>query len=423
MSAAARPAAAPGDEVAVVGAGIVGLSAALYLARAGRRVTVFDPLPPGHGCSFGNAGLINVESYLPLAPPGMLRKVPRWLTDPLAPLAVAPGYALKAAPWLIRLVLAGRAEPMRRSAAALHALNRGAFDRYRELLGPERFAALMRPVGGVHLFGEGAETPYEVAARTLRTQFEVEAEVLAPGRVRELFPGLSAERRRAVYYPRNGHTVSPLGVTAALAESLRATGGEVRQERVLKLIPREGGGATLFTSLSNVAASTVVVAAGAWSKSLLTPLGVRLPLETERGYHLELSDPSVELPMALIDKTRGLAMTPMSDGLRLAGTVEIAGLHAPPNEARALALKTHAEALFPALTSSGQRMWMGWRPSLPDSVAAAGAAPGLPWLYVATGHGHDGMIGGPSSARLVSELITGAAPHIDPAPYAMERFT
>ena len=409
-------------DVAVIGAGIVGLSTAVYLQRAGRRVTLIDPLPPGHGCSFGNAGLINAESHLPLAVPGMLAKVPRWLLDPLAPLSVYPAYALTAAPWLAQLVWAGRMSQVRAGAKALRALNQGAFDRYRELLGPEAFGELIRPVGGVHLLGDGREDRWEQVARQMRTEMAVESRALSPAELHDLFPGLHAPGRRAVLYPRNGHTVSPIGITTALAEQLRAGGAAFRTERVLKLIPRETGGATLLTDTANLVAREVVMAAGAWSRALLEPLGVRLPLETERGYHLELAEPSVDLPMALIDKPRGLAVTPMRDGLRLAGTVEIAGLHAPPNEARALALEGHARALFPQLTFTTKRIWMGFRPSLPDSVAAAGRAPGVPWLYVVAGHGHDGMIGGPSSARLVSELMTGRAPHLDPAPYALERF-
>jgi D-amino-acid dehydrogenase len=166
----------------------------------------------------------------------------------------------------------------------------------------------------------------------------------------------------------------------------------------------------------------VVVAAGATSRALLDPLGVRIPLETERGYHLHLTNPNVELQVPLIFRARGLAMASQEDGLRLAGTVEIAGLEAPPNMGRAKALLAHARALFPDLEFDGQSPWMGFRPSLPDSVAAIGRAPAHNWLFVAVGHGHDGMIGAPATGRLISELLTDTKPHIDPRPYGLERF-
>jgi D-amino-acid dehydrogenase len=136
---------------------------------------------------------------------------------------------------------------------------------------------------------------------------------------------------------------------------------------------------------------------------------VSLPLETERGYHLELARPSVQLRMPIIDKTRSFALTPMADGLRLAGTVEIAGLEAPPNERRAIALRRGAEALFPGLTAAAQRMWMGFRPTLPDSVPAIGPAPGRPGLMMAVGHGHTGMIGGPRDGASRRRDVDGRA--------------
>jgi D-amino-acid dehydrogenase len=178
----------------------------------------------------------------------------------------------------------------------------------------------------------------------------------------------------------------------------------------------------LLTNTANRRADIVVVAAGAWSNRLLKPLGAGLPLETERGYHLMLPSPSVELQMPVQMKNRGFAMSPMEHGLRLAGTVEIAGLEAPPDERRARILLTHARALFPDLKGGEPTIWMGYRPSLPDSVPAIGRAKNHAGLFVATGHGHTGMIGGGSTGRLLAEQIVGTPPHIDPMPYSPTRF-
>jgi len=162
--------------------------------------------------------------------------------------------------------------------------------------------------------------------------------------------------------------------------------------------------------------------AGAWSKTLLDPLGVRIPLKTERGYHLQLGAPSIPLALPVIHRALGLAITSMAEGLRLAGTVEIAGLDASPDETRATVLRSHLDELFPGIEAQTRRLWMGFRPSLPDSVAAIGPAAQHPGLFVAVGHGHDGMIGAPSTGRLIAEMVAGVAPYIAAAPYSLARF-
>jgi glycine/D-amino acid oxidase-like deaminating enzyme len=203
----------------------------------------------------------------------------------------------------------------------------------------------------------------------------------------------------------------------------RAAGGDVIAERAMKLIPRDGGGTMMMTNIADRGADCVVVAAGAWSGQLLSPLGIRVPLETERGYHAMLFSPSVQPQIPISSKTRAFFITPMEDGLRIAGTVEIAGLDAPPDERRAKILVEHARRLFPALKTGDVRYWMGFRPATPDSLPILVLATGHPGLYLAFGHGHFGMLsGGPPSGRLLARLITGQAPGIDPAPYGAQRF-
>ena len=170
-------------------------------------------------------------------------------------------------------------------------------------------------------------------------------------------------------------------------------------------------------------AQRIVVATGAWSKELLTPLGIDVPLETERGYHALMPEPSIKLSIPVLVKNRGFGLTPMENGLCAAGTVEIGGLQAPPNERRAMILAEHAKRLFPSLKTGEPTYWMGFRPSMPDSLPVLGATPGLPGLYLAFGHGHFGLTGGPPSARLVAQIINGEKPGVDPAPYACTRFS
>jgi D-amino-acid dehydrogenase len=419
MGASPQPSGPNTGSVAVIGAGIVGLACALNLQRAGCTVTIFDPNPPGRGASFGNTGLINADAHMPVAIPGMLRNVPRWLADPMGPVTVRPRYALKAAPWLFRWLLASRASEARRNGRALRALHTHNHEEYRRLLGP-RYGDLIRSLGSVLLLDDlpGAAERFGAA---LRDELGVQADLIGSDDLRQLYPDMAPVIRRALFFPRNGNTVSPTRLTATLAELFVEAGGRFDRRHVARVQPANDG-IELFPAGSSVRTAIAVVAAGAHSRTLLDPLGVRIPLETERGYHLHLSGPNVTLRVPLIYKARGMAMTSMEDGLRLAGTVEIGGLDAAPDLRRAHALLGHARILFPHLAAGSESPWMGFRPSLPDSVAAIGPAPRIPRLFVATGHGHDGMIGAPATGRLIAELVTGAPPHIDPAPYSLQRF-
>jgi glycine/D-amino acid oxidase-like deaminating enzyme len=406
----------------VIGAGVAGLSTALYLQRAGIAVAVIDPLPPAGGASFGNAGLLSPDTAVPIALPGMLRKVPGWLTDPLGPLSVRPGYFPRALPWLLRWIKSGRLQRVLEISDAMRALHRESLSCWQELLGPALYRDLIRPAGQVQVWEGDAETASGVVERQVRERHGIRAEELTADDLRQMFPGIAREVTRGLLLPGNGYTVSPQRSVQMLADLFRQEGGVLINERAMKLIPSEAGGWMVMTNIANRSADHVVIAAGAWSRYLLDPLGIKVALETERGYHAMLFSPEVSLALPISNKTRAFGVTPMEDGLRVAGTVEISGLDAPPNEQRAKILVQHARRMFPALTGEQVRYWMGFRPSTPDSLPILGAAPGRPGLHLVFGHGHFGMTGGPPSGRLVARLITGQAPGIDPAPYAAQRF-
>jgi D-amino-acid dehydrogenase len=308
------------------------------------------------------------------------------------------------------------------AADALCKLHEGNLACYRDLIGDTTFETLVREVGGIQIWESDASGLSDRITAEINSRQGVVTEPLSRRDLERLLPGISGIAKRGLLYPNNAHTINPHRLVTAIADGVRQAGGTFAAERVLKIIPREGGGYTLMTNTANRRANAVVVAAGAWSNRLLEPLGAGLPLETERGYHLMLPSPSIELPMPLQMKNRGFALSPMEHGLRLAGTVEIAGLEAAPDERRSEILLKHARALFPDLKSGEPTMWMGYRPSLPDSVPAIGEVPKHRSLYIATGHGHTGMIGGGSTGRLLAELVTGTRPCIDPAPYSPARF-
>ena len=408
--------------IVVIGAGVVGLSTALYLRRSGRDVTIIDPLPPPGGASYGNAGMISADTSVPIALPGMLRKVPSWLTDPLGPLAVRPSYFPKALPWLMRWIAASRMPRVLEISDAMRALHKDAFLCWKELLGPQNFADLVRPAGQVHVWETDAETPGAALERQLRDRQGIASQALTSDDLRQMFPGISTAVRRGVLVPGNGYTVSPQRIVQTLHRLFLEAGGRVVPENVMKIMPREDGGYDLMTNVGFHTVQQIVVAAGAWSLRLLEPLGVSVPLEAERGYHVMLPTPNVSLTTTLSNKSRSFGVTPMEQGLRVAGTVEIAGLDAPPDERRAKALLANVRTMFPDVNTDGHRFWMGFRPSTPDSLPIVGEVAGRPGLFLAVGHGHFGMTGGPPSGRLLSQLINHQPTAFNAAAYGPQRF-
>lgn len=408
--------------IVVLGAGVAGLSAALYLRRAGLAVTVLDPLGPAGGASFGNAGLLSPQTVVPLALPGMLRKVPGWLRDPLGPLTVRPSYAAKAMPWLMRWVNESRMARVLENAKALKALHAPAMTCWRELLGEEAYRDLIRETGQVQVWEGDAVSPSAAVEADLRERHGIKAEALGADELRQIFPGLARSVTRGLLVPGNGHTVNPARLVQTLAALFQAEGGTILPERAEGLIPTKGGAWLVMSNHANHRATQVLVAGGAWSGRLLEPLGIRLPLEAERGYHAHLFDPSVTPRLPIMNKTVGFGLTPMEDGLRAAGTVEFAGLEAAPDERRAMRLAENAKRLFPDLAHTEARFWLGRRPSFPDSLPVLGGVASRPGLFLCFGHGHFGMTAGPPSGRIVACMMQSIRPEIDPAPYSAARF-
>lgn len=408
------------SSIVVLGAGVAGLCAALYLQRSGQQVLLIDAQPPASGTSYGNAGLISKDTAVPIALPGMMRKVPRWLTDREGPLRVKPSYLPSATPWLWRWIQAGQMSHVLRISDAMRALHKDALDCWRELLGAEDYDDLIRPVGQVRIWeGEGAGAQVEL---DICRRHGIEHHELNRAAIRDLYPEIAPDISQGLLLPGNAYTVNPQRLVRTLARKLVEGGGQVLTERVVKIIPREGGGYRLMNNVANHHARQIVIAAGAWSAELLAPLGVEIPLETERGYHAMMPSPNLKLKVPMSVKNRGFGLTSMEEGLRAAGTVEIAGLQAPPDERRAEVLVQHARRIFPSLKTGEPAYWLGHRPSTPDSLPFVGPVPGHQGLYLCLGHGHFGMTGGPPSGRLLSRLMTGQAPAFDPAPYAVDRF-
>ena len=408
--------------VTVIGAGIVGVAAALYLQRAQCRVTVLDRGAPGEGCSFGNAGLISPGACVPFGMPDMIWKVPRYLTDPLGPLAIRWAYLPHALPWLLRFLAAGRPERVRHISRAMAALHSRAFEAYAPLLKEARAEDLVRHSGQLYASKQQEGVEGSRLAQELREAAGVKVEVLGADELHQLEPALSPRYRSALFFPENGHSINSFRLVQVLAEQVVRNGGNIVRRTVSGFRFADGRPSAVATDAGDMPVDRVVIAARAWSHRLLAMLGTRVPLEAERGYHVMLPDPGVTPRLPVSNRDHGFAATPMENGLRFAGTVEIAGLDAPPDFRRARVLLQHGKEMYPGLRTAGMTEWMGSRPSLPDGLPVIDVAPNFPSVHLAFGHSHYGLMGAAMTGKLIAELVTGVPPSIDLAPYSVRRF-
>lgn len=413
-------------KVAVIGAGIVGACTALMLQRRGHSVTLIDPKPPGEGASFGNAGCFNGSSIVPMSMPGVLKNVPGWLFDPMGPLSVRWSYLPKIAPWLVRFMRAGTPSKVAAQAQALRALLGPTVASMTELAREAGVSHLVRHEGHIYVYRSEGGFLKDKAGWALRSENGVKLEYLEGSALHDFDPSLSTSFVRGVLIPENGHTINPSKLVKGFVEHA------IRNQASLVVASATGialDGPTVRavqTDRGDIEAERVVIAAGAHSKPFVEQLGDSVPLDTERGYHLMISDPEVQPRLPTTEAEGKFVVSMMEGGLRLAGTVELGGLDLPPDWRRAHMLLQQAQRLLPRLSTSYDEKrlsrWMGFRPSLPDSLPVIGRSTATPNVLYGFGHGHVGMTGAPTTARVLAELVSGETPTIDIAPFAPSRF-
>jgi D-amino-acid dehydrogenase len=412
--------------IGVIGAGVVGVCTALMLQRRGFKVTIIDPNPPGEGASFGNAGCFSASSIVPMSMPGMMTSVPKWLLDPMGPLSIRFSYLPTIMPWLIRFVLAGRPNKVKEQARALRGLLKTTVPLITSLAEEAGAGHLIRHEGHLSVYRTESDFAKDRGGWELRRLNGVKTRVLDAAALRDFDPNLSHAFTKGVLIEENGHTINPQALVTHLFQRVIANGGEFVSARAIGFEIEGQVLKSIRTTDGVLAFGAAVVAAGAYSKSLAASLGDNIPLDTERGYHIVIKDPKITPRIPIADASRKLIATPMEMGLRIAGTVEFAGLVAQPNWKRAHALYAHARDLLPGLAPATSddcySKWMGFRPSVPDSLPVIGRAHRTPDVIYAFGHGHLGMTGAPMTATLVSELFAGDKTTIDITPFAPTRF-
>jgi D-amino-acid dehydrogenase len=412
----------PPIDVAIVGAGIIGISAAFKLAEAGRAVVLIDRKGLAEETSRGNAAAFAFSDIIPLANSGVLGKLPRWLSDPLGPLTIRPEYLPQITPWLLRFWRAGWPDRVATSLRAQSAMMRLARREADALVASAGLGHMVRADGVLELYESEAELRAAARADAAKAAEGIELRHVRGAELAELQPGLSPRLVCGTFVP-NWQTVSdPYDYALALAAAAMARGARFQTADIRQLRPQDDAVVLECADGSALRAGTVVVAGGAWSKALTAPLGDPVPLETERGYNTTLPPGSFDLRRQLVFGGHGFVATPLSTGIRIGGAVELAGLHLPPNFRRADAMLQKAERLMPGLRTSGGTQWMGFRPSLPDSLPVIGHARRSRRIVYAFGHGHLGLTQSAATGKLVAELVTGAPPSLELAPFSPQRF-
>lgn len=408
--------------VAVIGAGTVGSSCAWHLRREGFAVTLIDPVLPGQSTSFGNAGCITPSHIVPFSFPGVTRQIPGWLFDRLGPLFIRwrdfPGLV----PWFWRFWRSGSSEGVAWAAGAQARLMKHVVADFDEALAETESNHLRRSKGLILVYDSRREFEANAWRYALKEEHGFEWELLGPAELKIMAPELDIGDGLAVFHPDWQHLLDPGEVTARIAESCFDAGGRWLQDKVSNVAASEAGITLNTESGGRVDADALVVAAGVWSNLLAKQLDHTVPMTAKRGYHAMIGKPGIELDYPVMSMSRSFVITPMKNGLRLAGTAEFARLDAEPDYDRSKVLQEHGRHYLPNLECNEVEEWMGQRPMMADSVPIISPSPSKKNVFYAFGHGHYGLTQGPTTGRIITALIAGRQPEVDIHDYRFNRF-
>ena len=419
-----------GRHVVIIGAGAVGAVSALEALRDGHRVTMIEPATPGdvQASSYGNAGWLSSHSVIPPATPGAWKQIPKYLSDPLGPLAVRWSYLPKALPWLIKYLQSGSTEArVEETARALRDLLKDAPVLHKSLAEEAGVSHLIERMGVMHVYKSREQFEkddgfgWKIRKRVGIDWMEIDADEM-----RQREPDLDPSYKFGVVVEEAGRCRDPGSYVAALVDHARSLGAEMVSTKAQRLRVENGKLVSVITDNGEINCDAAVIAAGARSKHLAASVGDDLPLETERGYHIMIENAEAGPRMTCMHGEGKFVVNPMDKGLRCAGQVEIGGLEAEPNWKRAEILRDHLLAMYPKLPrnlpANRIKHWMGFRPSMPDGRPCIGYARSTRDVVYAFGHGHVGLVGSARTGRLVAQLISGRQPEIALAPFDPRRY-
>ncbi|WP_135506982.1 NAD(P)/FAD-dependent oxidoreductase [Roseovarius aestuariivivens] len=409
--------------VAIIGAGIVGVATALWLQRDGHSVILVDRVGPAGGASYGNAGLLASAATVPVPVPGLWKRAPRMLLDPREPLFLKWAYLPKLAPWLVRYLSHATAAAVRKRAAAQLPLIGESLSDHQALSEGTPAARYVHDCD--YIYGYPDRAAYEADAFTWQVRREqgFTWELLDTAAFEAYDPAYRGAIGCAARLPGHGRISDPGSYVKSLAAQAEADGARLVQAEIEQIVVEHGRVSGVRAGGDLLSCDAVVVAGGAWSTKLASSLGLKVPMEIERGYHIELWEPSV-MPRAPVMVAAGkFVANPMEGRLRLAGIVEYGGLDAGPSRAPFALLRRNIRKAIPDLEWKSCTEWMGHRPVVADSLPVIGEVPGCAGVFVGFGHDHLGLTAGPKTGRLLAQLIAGRRPNVDLTPYAPGRFS
>jgi len=409
--------------VAIIGAGIVGLATAHALLDRGHEVVLIEPGGKQGRPTDGNAGWIAHTDVMPLASPKAWRNLPRWLMDPLGPLTIRPGYLPHLAPWLARFLLASSPARIKASIGAIRSINAESLPAWKGLLASLSLSGHLRENGILSVWRHQGDFHRSQDIVERQRSLGIEAEALSPGALAGLEPALRSVEA-AVLYPDACHVSDPAVLAADLLRvalergviPVAAHASRIEpQDRAVR-VHTEGAGPAM-------AADKVIVSAGIWSRALAAQLGDRIPLDTERGYNATYPKDTFGICRPIMFEGEGFVATPLDSGDRVGGAVEFAGLDAPPNHRRTDAMVQRLTRFLPHLQSEpAAKRWMGFRPSIPDSLPVIGPAGRDGRVIYAFGHGHYGLTQAAVTAQMVAGMIEGRQGPVGASAFSAQRF-
>lgn len=392
--------------VTVIGAGIVGICCALSLRERGISVRLIDRGDPGQETSYGNAGVISPWSFIPQSLPGVWKTIPKLLLDPDGPLSVRPSFWPSLLPWGLRFIGQASEKKVRKNADNMEILCGPSIDLYRQHLKDTGHEDLIIDSFYVHAFRKAEKANLNAIDYLIRKEKGGQLELIGADELSRLEPALSKDFKAAILIKGQARTTSPGKIGEVLAQKAIAAGVIFEKAELTKVSPAEDGTWILHAKDQKFSASKVILATGIWSAKFLEPLGVKIPIVAERGYHVQFKTPQVELSNSVLDVDNKVVASSMTDGLRLAGSAEFAQIDAPADERKKVLLTKQARDLCPDLDTTSTSFWMGQRPSLPDSLPIIGQIEGYKGLYGAFGHSHYGLMMAPKTGELIADIIT-----------------
>lgn len=407
---------------AVIGAGIIGTTLAYALQRRGRNVVLIERDQPGTGASYGNMASIAVTEFMPASRPAVWKQIPGWMLDAEGPVRVRPAYMPKLTPWFLRFIAASRPAKLRELEAQGAALCQRVHDDLLPLLRETGLESELSEAGCLSLYTDEAEFKADREHIEILERFGFPHDVIGRQAIKALEPELSDKIGLAVLFPQNRSMKNPYQLVVKLALRLRELGGKIEQGEVVGFERGAAMRAVLLKDGRRIAADEVVIAAGVHSAKLAKQLGEPIPLETERGYHTQIMAPGIAMKHSIIWPARAFMVTPTAGGIRVGGTVEMAGIDAAPDYRRSKVTVKRAKEALPNLQCEDFTEWMGHRPAFPDTVPVMSGSAKTRGLFYATGHGHLGLTYAATNARLMADLMTGATPPVDMKPYRVDRF-